>query len=314
MRITDTVKKIRKYMNRVYGGVFFFIAVLSVLQILFFSFVRRIGFSEITINVITSLLYAFSYFFAIFLFGRLFKKTALPARFSSKRDKHPIPIAFVALAVIISSARLGGIFGLGASGNEFEAYHGAEIIVLMFSSVIIPAFCEELFFRGMILTNLLPLGRGFAIIVSGVIFGFAHGNHDQIFFATISGIVLGWIYVETDSIWTGIAIHMANNMIALTQSVILGLLPYEKAYIICACIELSVLIFGAISLVYLLICHRREEKNIFDGGSFGRILPSFRTAETHATFSEYMKGFFSPISIAFLCYVIFNEVLYVFFI
>ena len=55
-------------------------------------------------------------------------------------------------------------------------------------------------------------GKGFAVIVSAVLFGVMHGNPLQIVFGTLVGLILGYIAIEYSIKWS-IILHIANNFI-----------------------------------------------------------------------------------------------------
>ena len=65
-----------------------------------------------------------------------------------------------------------------------------EGILLLITSVLIPAFVEELLFRGAVLSQLLPYGKTVAVLTSAVLFGLMHQNADQFLYTTLAGIVL----------------------------------------------------------------------------------------------------------------------------
>ena len=56
---------------------------------------------------------------------------------------------------------------------------GSSPVLVVLCIVIVPAFCEEFLFRGVVLSNLMPYGKGTAIIVISVPFGLMHGNFYQ---------------------------------------------------------------------------------------------------------------------------------------
>ncbi len=79
-----------------------------------------------------------------------------------------------------------------------------------------PAICEELAFRGFVLSGFRHLGRKWrAILFSAVFFGLAHGLLQQSINAIIVGIVIGYICVQTGSIWPGMFFHLVNNSIGV---------------------------------------------------------------------------------------------------
>lgn len=78
--------------------------------------------------------------------------------------------------------------------------------------VILAPILEELLFRRVLCNKLLALGEGFAVVVSGVIFGLAHGNLFQAPYALLVGLMLGFIYVKTGNIMYTIGYHMVLNL------------------------------------------------------------------------------------------------------
>lgn len=82
------------------------------------------------------------------------------------------------------------------------------------SVLFVPIF-EELFFRGLILESLLKRHRRlFSVIVSSVIFAVVHVNPAVMITAFVSGLVLGTIYLHTNSVFSTIILHSINNAIA----------------------------------------------------------------------------------------------------
>ena len=84
---------------------------------------------------------------------------------------------------------------------------------------LIPAICEEFAFRGYILSGLeTTYSRWSAILLSALLFGFLHvllSLFQQLFNATLLGIVLGLLAVRSKSIWPGVIFHMINNGLAI---------------------------------------------------------------------------------------------------
>lgn len=71
---------------------------------------------------------------------------------------------------------------------------------------------EELIFRGVILKAFLKKFKPkHAIFWSAFLFGFFHMNPWQFIPAFFIGLVIGWLYYKTKSIWPGLFIHFANN-------------------------------------------------------------------------------------------------------
>jgi len=93
------------------------------------------------------------------------------------------------------------------------------VTVLVFA--LIPAVCEEFAFRGFILSGLEHQRRTrSAILLSALMFGFLHvilSLFQQLFNATLLGVVLGLLAVRSRSILPGIVFHFLNNAIAVSH-------------------------------------------------------------------------------------------------
>jgi membrane protease YdiL (CAAX protease family) len=130
-----------------------------------------------------------------------------------------------------------------------------QFVLMILVSAVVPAFVEELFFRGAILTSLLPYGKGGAILFSAILFGVMHQSIDQLLYATVAGVVLGFLYVKTRSIWPCILLHFLNNVSSIFQTVLaerLGSAGEMALGIVTVC----VFALGVISAVALLILDR----------------------------------------------------------
>ena len=77
---------------------------------------------------------------------------------------------------------------------------------------VLPAVCEELAFRGFVLSGLRHLGsKRWAIGLAAVFFGMAHGIIQQSLSAAALGIVIGYIAVQTGSLIPCMLFHVTYN-------------------------------------------------------------------------------------------------------
>lgn len=75
-----------------------------------------------------------------------------------------------------------------------------------------PAVCEEIAFRGFLLSGFRRTGRTMlAIVLSSLLFGIMHLIPQQVFNAALVGLVLGFVAVKTDSLLPGILFHFCYN-------------------------------------------------------------------------------------------------------
>lgn len=84
---------------------------------------------------------------------------------------------------------------------------------------LVPAICEELAFRGFILSGLRHMGSKWgAIVISSLFFGIAHGILQQSISAVMLGVVLGFVAVQTGSLLPCIVFHLVYNSLGLLSS------------------------------------------------------------------------------------------------
>ena len=86
-----------------------------------------------------------------------------------------------------------------------------SLILYFFTVVICAPLFEEILFRGIFLTHHMKYGCWHAIIVTGILFGLIHQNHQQMLFAAALGIVFGYIDVKAGSIIPSIIAHAVVN-------------------------------------------------------------------------------------------------------
>ncbi len=101
---------------------------------------------------------------------------------------------------------------------------GHSLLASWILLVVIAPITEELLFRGLILNTLLrrysPL---VAILFSSLLFALMHMNPWQLAVAMVIGVLLGWLYVRTRSLWPCILGHAIMN----SGPNLVGLLPWE---------------------------------------------------------------------------------------
>ena len=86
------------------------------------------------------------------------------------------------------------------------------IINLIFVAVLAPVM-EELLFRKLFCDRLLPLGEGYAVVISAFIFGLAHGNFYQFFYAFLIGCFFSYLYVKTGRLRYSLGYHVIINLL-----------------------------------------------------------------------------------------------------
>ena len=95
----------------------------------------------------------------------------------------------------------------GLSGNLWLAI---GVIALL------PAICEEVAFRGFILSGFRRMGHKWtAIALSSVFFGAMHVFFQQSILACLLGLVIGFIAVQTGSLLPAVVFHFVHNSLGV---------------------------------------------------------------------------------------------------
>lgn len=90
-----------------------------------------------------------------------------------------------------------------------------------FSLVLVAPLTEEFFFRGLVLHSFLRrYSPTKAIVLSAVLFGFAHLDPWQVAYAPLWGLVAAWWVVETDSLLAPLTGHVLINASVITPAIL----------------------------------------------------------------------------------------------
>lgn len=89
---------------------------------------------------------------------------------------------------------------------------GAWTILML---VVMAPILEELLCRGVVLGALRArYGVTVAWLVSAIFFGVLHIQPAQVVNATVVGLILGFVYLSTESMWSVMILHALNNAVA----------------------------------------------------------------------------------------------------
>jgi uncharacterized protein len=123
-----------------------------------------------------------------------------------------------------------------AEKELFAAMSAGGVVTLAFVCVLGPVI-EEMLFRGVILRSFLrQYPRWGAIWGSAVLFGLFHLNIYQFATGLVLGVVLGWLYERSRSLWPCIILHAAYNTaitwlaaVTITEEMVLPMLATAAA-------------------------------------------------------------------------------------
>lgn len=172
------------------------------------------------------------------------------------RDALALSLAVTAFGVAYSSASaLAGVGDRGTLATFARAVRSAsatELACAYLLIAVVPAVCEELFFRGYVLTRLAErLDARAASIASGVAFGAFHMDLHQGLAAALMGAGLARATLALGSVRLAMIAHTVNNAAALTALYLMPLELAPRSHAAIGAAALAVSLTSAFALVRL---------------------------------------------------------------
>ncbi|MBR0231766.1 MAG: CPBP family intramembrane metalloprotease [Clostridia bacterium] len=154
------------------------------------------------------------------------RKLSSPVMFFSGRGVNALFVLFAALFFVsgmllikylyfINGGTVASLVNYYGGAGTLENTGHAEIII---SLIIIPAVCEELFFRGIVYSEYRRYGSANAIIVSALCFAALHFSVQNFFVYLFAGLLLGFVTAITRSCLPSIALHLLSNTLSIYAS------------------------------------------------------------------------------------------------
>ncbi|MCB2357995.1 CPBP family intramembrane glutamic endopeptidase [Clostridium estertheticum] len=129
-------------------------------------------------------------------------------------------------------------------------------IILILSIAVIAPIYEEVIFRGILLKGMAnKMDPNLALIISALIFALVHMNIPQGINAFLLGLIIGAIYLSSNSIYLCIFAHFINNSVAITISGSFQLLSGKYSMIIRSILFLV----GITILIFAYRCYTRNK-------------------------------------------------------
>lgn len=222
------------------------------------------------------------------------------AIFSKPKKKTVLPLflmgisfcAFANIAVSIAGTFFAQ-FGINYNVDTGPKPQGISgFLLTTISTAIVPPLVEEFACRGLILGSLRKFGDGFAIIASSIVFGLMHENFEQIPFAFLVGIVLGYITVKSGSLWIAIAVHAFNNFISVIFNYLPNSLPDMAQNAMYITLLAILLVLGIVSIKIF----RKSEENF-----------ELKKSKTEANEKQKITWFFTSATIIIYIIISFME-------
>lgn len=121
---------------------------------------------------------------------------------------------FLMYAGNIAGTTISNFLSGGQTAGPLDALIENDALIPKFIIVvIIGPVMEEFIFRKLLIDRMSIYGERLAIVTSALLFGLFHGNIPQFCYATLLGLVWGYIYTRTGNIGYSIIMHMLINFI-----------------------------------------------------------------------------------------------------
>ena len=120
----------------------------------------------------------------------------------------------------------------------------APVPIMLAATVIMAPLLEEIMCRALMLGAMKKaMPKWVAIVLSSLVFGLLHVNPIGIIYATLLGILLGWIFIKTDSVLPAIFCHLSFNL----TSYILGEMEGISEMVILASVPLLIILIKSMA-------------------------------------------------------------------
>ena len=158
--------------------------------------------------------------------AKINQKYHLKIRLTPPRPIHTV----IMLSAILALISGGLLFSIGLSGKSslegsfslydtfISKYNGTTLgaVWLMLAYGALPAFCEEMIFRGILCNEYEEkYGAVCAIFMNTLWFGFLHFNLSKLTVYLFAGLVLSALLYATRSLFCVMAVHFAYNLFGI---------------------------------------------------------------------------------------------------
>ena len=218
------------------GFVAFWFVLTQIISIIFSVFITLANFGS-DLYSIESLIYSksneiliISNMLALICFALFYKILKKPFTERCLINHQPIGVYIRAIALgFVGQYAINLILGLlmsvmpqswiDALEQNNAAITNSSPAAMFVATVIAAPLLEEIMCRSLMLGSLREgMPKWWAIVVSSIIFGVLHGNPIGIIYATLFGILLGWLTTRFNSVVPSILCHMAFNLTSLILS------------------------------------------------------------------------------------------------
>lgn len=155
-------------------------------------------------------------------------------------------VFLIALMVPLNNWILDLIEKIGLARPSVEI--PMQIAPMLFIACLLPAVSEEIVFRGTVGQSLRNGNKIAALAISGALFALFHLNPAQTLHQFVLGAFLTLLVFRSGSLWTSVAVHLFNNVVAVVLSFVFiddsVFRPYYLPMFAVGAVCLALCIFG----------------------------------------------------------------------
>lgn len=146
-------------------------------------------------------------------------------------------ISYTVTAILyLAFSFIAGMLGYNFTPPTPETPDGpGPISLFILYLCILPALSEEFLTRGLVANALKKFGKGFAVVVSAIVFMMMHSSVANYAFSLFAGLCIGYFALRFNSIWLGVIIHLCINLNSAVFQIIdknLGTFEGQQIYMI----------------------------------------------------------------------------------
>ncbi len=113
--------------------------------------------------------------------------------------------------ILMAISSISSYFFGSSTTDYVSSMKDMPIYMIVLTTAVFPAIMEELTYRGIVFSNLRNKSITKACVFTGLLFGMAHLNGEQFFYAFFMGAVLSYFVYKTGSIFSSIVSHFTIN-------------------------------------------------------------------------------------------------------
>ena len=166
-------------------------------------------------------------------------------------------------------AVVSAITGQPMANQVEEMIMDMSLWAVILSAVILAPIMEELIFRKLVLDRLAGYGPAVAMFVSALVFGLAHGNFYQFFYAFLLGLIFAYIYLRTGKVRYSMILHMMVNFCGSVIPILIMRVADENEVAAILASVTQLIFMGVFMLggLILFICKWKEIKTYVHGNT-----------------------------------------------